>query len=174
MRLKLDLQLFAQEKTEKATPKKRQDARKKGQVAKSMELPGAFILLFSFLFLMLFGDYFGNRVHRLFTVSYYEYIFWEITPANMAVIVSELILYIIMLLAPIFILSVVLAILGNYVQIGFLLTHEPLKMKLEKLNPIEGFKRIFSLRALVEFLKSMLKLVAIGAICSMTLDFETP
>ena len=59
-----------------------------------------------------------------------------------------------LLLAPIFIISVVLAILGNFVQIGFLVSGEPLKMKLSKLNPIEGFKRIFSMRALIEFLKS--------------------
>jgi flagellar biosynthetic protein FlhB len=169
MRLKLDLQLFAQEKTEKATPKKRQDARKKGQVAKSMELPGAFILLFTFLFMMFFGNYFSTRIHALFTVSLHEYIFREVNQTNLTAIANELILYMLMLLAPIFIISVVLAILGNFVQIGFLVSGEPLKMKLSKLNPIEGFKRIFSMRALIEFLKSLLKVVVIGAICSMTL-----
>ena len=55
-RLQLDLQLFAGEKTESATPKKRQDASKKGQVAKSMDLPAAFILFFSFFLLTCLVD----------------------------------------------------------------------------------------------------------------------
>ena len=76
LRLKMNLQLFAQEKTEPATPKKKQDARKKGQIAKSSELPGAFILFFSFLFLYMFGSYFKDRTYRLFTVSFTEYIHW--------------------------------------------------------------------------------------------------
>ena len=61
--LKLDLQLFAQEKTEKATPRKKQDARKKGQVAKSSDLPGAIILFFTFLALYMFGGMFEDRLY---------------------------------------------------------------------------------------------------------------
>lgn len=48
LRMQLDLQMFSQEKTEPASPKKRQESREKGQVAKSMELPAAFILFFVF------------------------------------------------------------------------------------------------------------------------------
>ena len=55
--LRLDLQFFAGEKTEKATPKKRQDARKKGQVLKSQDVTAAFLLLVTFLFLMFFAPY---------------------------------------------------------------------------------------------------------------------
>jgi flagellar biosynthetic protein FlhB len=73
------------------------------------------------------------------------------------------------LLSPIFVVTLLIAILGNYLQIGFLMTLDPLKMKLSKLNPIEGAKRIFSLRAVVDFVKSMFKMLIIGIILYLTL-----
>jgi flagellar biosynthetic protein FlhB len=161
-RLILDLQCFAQEKTEKATPKKRQDARKKGQVAKSMEVPSAFILLFSFLCLFLFGGFLGEKLVALFTVPLTEYLLWDVTAANLSVIFSQLILEGLLLVLPFFVIAAAIGIVGNYVQFGFLFSTEPLKMKFSKLNPLEGAKRIFSLRALVEFAKSLLKILVVG------------
>jgi flagellar biosynthetic protein FlhB len=165
----LDLQMFAQEKTEKATPKKRLESRQKGQVAKSMELPSSFIMLFTFLSLLLFGGFFKERLYSLFTVTFHDYMLWEVTQSNVTMIFMQLSIQMLIFMAPIFIVAMVLAILGNYIQFGFLVSGEPLKMKLSKLNPIEGAKRIFALRALVEFLKSILKVVVIGAVVFLTL-----
>lgn len=172
LKLRVDLQLFAQEKTEPATPKKKADERKKGQVAKSQELPGAFILFFSFLFLFMFGSYFKDRMYRLFTVSLNEYMFWDVSVNNVTIIFGNLLLNGFFLLLPILIGSVLIAILGNYLQIGFLLTGDPLKMKFSKLNPIEGAKKIFSLRSVVEFLKSVLKLAIVVFVCYTTIIAE--
>lgn len=168
-RLVLDLQLFAQEKTERATPKKRQDERKKGQVAKSQEIPSAFILFFSFLFLLMFGSFFKTRILDLFTVSFHEYMLWDATQANVAAIFGDLVIDGLILLAPLFLLTMIIAILGNYLQIGFLFTGEPLKPKLNKLDPIQGAKRIFAMRAVIEFLKSVLKLIIVGSVVGLTL-----
>lgn len=170
--LKLDLQCFAdtaQEKTEKATPKKKQESRKKGQVAKSQEIPGSFILFFTFMFLFLFGGFFKQGVINIFTVSLHEYMLWDVTTTNMMTILGQMTYHFLLLMTPIFIISVVLGVAGNYVQIGFLLATDPLKVKLSKLNPIEGAKNIFALRAVIEFLKSISKMVIIGAISFMTL-----
>jgi flagellar biosynthetic protein FlhB len=172
LKLRVNLQLFAQEKTEPATPKKKQDSRKKGQVAKSQELPGAFILFFSFLFLFMFGGYFKDRMYRLFTVSFNEYMFWDVSVNNVTIIFGNLLLNGFFLLLPILVVSVLIAVLGNYLQIGFLLTGDPLMMKLNKLNPIEGAKRIFSVRSLVEFLKSVIKLLIVAIVCYMTIVAE--
>ena len=100
-KIAVDLQLFAQEKTERATPRKRQKARSRGQVAKSMEIPGAFILLFTFVFLVFAGGYFEDRMYRLFTVSFNEYMLWELSADNVAVIFSNLIYRGFILLLPI-------------------------------------------------------------------------
>lgn len=169
MRLRLDLQLFAQEKTERATPKKRQETRKKGQVAKSMDLPAACILLFSFLSLSMFGGFMGDQLMSVLQLVFYDYLTADVTSGNVNVLFQELAFKILLIVGPIFLVALLVAILGNYLQIGFLLTGEPLMMKWNKLNSIEGAKRIFSLRAVVDFLKSVLKMLIIGYVVYTTL-----
>ncbi|MNM96256.1 Flagellar biosynthetic protein FlhB [compost metagenome] len=168
-RYALDLQLFAGEKTEKATPKKRQDARKKGQVAKSQELSGAVVLLSSFLCLLVFGDYFKERLIYLYSDVFYHRLTMDVTAENVMVLLGDYGVKLLLLLAPIFLVILVMAILANYIQVGFLLTGEPLKMKLSKIDPIKGFKNIFSMRSLVEFLKTLLKLSIIGFLVYSTI-----
>lgn len=169
-RLTLDLQCFAQEKTERATPKKRQEERKKGTVAKSQEIPSAFILFFTFMFLLLYGTIFRDGFMSLFAVSFHEYILWDVTQTNVISIFGSLLFDGLLLLAPVFIITMAIAIIGNYVQIGFLFTGEPLKPKLNKLDPIQGAKRIFALRALIEFSKSVLKIIIIGIVVYVTIS----
>lgn len=82
MKLQLDLQLFSGEKTEKATPKKRQDTRKKGQVVKSAELSGASILLIVFLIMMVFSNFYKERIVRLFTDIFINRLSMDITGEN--------------------------------------------------------------------------------------------
>jgi len=162
--LQLDLQLFAQEKTEKATPRKKREAREKGQVAKSPELPGALILFFTFLAMDTLGGLFEDRLYSLFTVAFNEYMLWDVTLSNVSVIFAQLIVQGIMFVAPILAVALILGVVGNYIQVGFLLTGEPLKMKLNKLNPIQGAKQIFSMRSLVNLIKSILKVIIIGVV----------
>ena len=169
LRLSLNLQLFGQEKTESATPKKRQESRQKGQVAKSMELPGAFIMLGAFGLLAMYGASMGDGIVSMFRAGLSEYILWDVTDANVIAMFSQLMRQGFLLLLPIFAVGVLVALLSTYAQVGFLFTGEPLKMKLEKLNPIQGFKQIFSMRSVVEFLKSMLKVFVIGTIAFMIL-----
>lgn len=171
-RLKLDLQLFSQEKTEPATPKKRQESRQKGQVAKSMELPAAFILFFAFLSFYIFGGYMKDQLVHVFRSIFYDYLTWDITMENIWVLFRQLFMQSILIIVPILLVTVVTAIFTNYLQIGFLLTGEPLMMKLNKINPLEGAKRLVSMRALVDFAKSVLKLSIIGYIVYSTLWAE--
>jgi flagellar biosynthesis protein FlhB len=163
-RYSLNLQLFSGEKTEQATPKKKQDARKKGQVAKSMELPGAFILFFCFLAFLMFGSFMKEHLYNLFFGTFNDLLLTELTLSNIMPLFNKLLTEIFILLSPIFLISVVVAILGNYMQIGFMLTGDPLMMKFSKLNPIEGFKKMFGMRVLIDFLKTLLKLILIGSI----------
>lgn len=161
-RYKLNLQLFAGEKTEPATPKKRADARKKGQVAKSAELPGAFILLFCFMVLLMFGGYMKDRMFLLMQGTLKDYLTSEISMSNVMPLMTDLVAQMLWMLAPIFAVAVLIGILANYMQIGFLITGEAFKVKFSKINPLEGAKRMFSLKALVDFAKTLLKLAIIG------------
>jgi flagellar biosynthetic protein FlhB len=169
-RLQLDLQLFAGEKTEPATPKKRQEARKKGQVAKSNELPGAFILFFTFLSFVMFGGFLKKHFFNIFDVTLNDYLLSEVSVTNVTTLFGNLLVEGLILLSPIFFVTMLIALLGNFLQIGILFTGDPLLMKFNKLNPIEGAKKIFGLRSLVEFLKSMLKVSVVGVVVYITLS----
>ncbi|MFC6331152.1 flagellar biosynthesis protein FlhB [Paenibacillus septentrionalis] len=163
-RLVVDLQLFNQEKTEKATPKKKQESRNKGQVAKSQELPAALILMLSFASFLLLGDYYKTHFNSLFTDIFENWLTMEVTITNLGDFFINVMLQCLLVIAPIMAIVVITGIVGNVAQFGFLLTNETLKVQLKKLNPIEGFKRIFSMRSLVEFLKSLLKVTIIAVV----------
>ncbi|WP_067729412.1 flagellar biosynthesis protein FlhB [Oceanobacillus damuensis] len=164
MRLKLDLQFFAGEKTEKATPKKRQDERKKGKVAKSQDINTALLLLFCFIALFVFGGYMLGKMIGVYQHSFTELINWELTEISVHRIFTSMTLETAMMLAPIMAIAMIGGVTSNLMQIGFLFTTKPLKLDLKKIDPIQGAKRIFSIRALVELLKSLFKIVLIGAI----------
>ncbi len=162
--LSLDLQYFSGEKTEKATPKKRQDAKKKGQTAKSQDVNTAVILLAVFLFLTFSASYVGNIVFNLFHHTFEQYMLMDLTENTVQVITLDLMKELALLLGPIMLVALVAGVFSNYVQVGAMFTTEPLQPKLEKIDPIKGFKRIFSMRAIVELLKSILKISFIGGI----------
>ncbi|MEN2766433.1 flagellar biosynthesis protein FlhB [Ornithinibacillus xuwenensis] len=164
MQLKLDLQFFAGEKTEKATPKKRNEERKKGKVAKSQDVNTAFLLLFALILMAVFGSFMKDNMLALFQHSFTEYINWELTEKTVFQIFLEGSMELLKIVGPIMLIAVIAGVASNLMQIGFLFTTEPLKFDLKKIDPIQGAKRIFSLRALVELLKSFLKIVVIGAI----------
>ncbi|MBS4221646.1 flagellar biosynthesis protein FlhB [Lederbergia citrea] len=160
----LDLQFFAGEKTEKATPKKRQDTRKKGQTAKSQDVNTAIGLLAVFSFLLFFSPKLGEITLNTFRHSFNEYLLMEVTEANVRLIMMDILKEIAILLGPIMLVALLAGIGANLMQVGFMASGEPLMPKLEKIDPIKGLKRIFSIRAIVELLKSMLKIGFVGAI----------
>lgn len=170
LRYKLDLQLFAEEKTEKATPRKKQDARKKGQVAKSSEIPGAFVLLAAFLALMMFGSFYKERTVNLFKDFLMHWLTLDVTQQSVIKMFGSVALQVAIILAPIFGAVVVVALAANYMQVGFLFTGESLKPKFSKIDPIKGFKNIFAMRSLVEMLKSIFKLLVIALVVYLTLN----
>ncbi|OXS78564.1 flagellar biosynthesis protein FlhB [Domibacillus enclensis] len=162
MLLQLNLQFFAGEKTEKATPKKKQDSRKKGQVAKSQDLNTAVSLLVLFGFLTFFATSMGTNIFHMFQHSIQYYMLMDVTEANLKTIVFEVMEQCFYILAPFMLAAVAAGVIANYAQVGWLITTEPITPKLEKIDPIKGFKRIFSMRAIVELLKSILKIGFVG------------
>jgi len=170
--LTLNLQQFAGEKTEKATPKKRQDARNKGQVARSNEINTALVLLFSFLILKFFGPYMANRILDIFQLGFSEYILWEPNENNLKILSIEVLFSTLLIVFPVMLVAMVAGVTANVGQVGFLFTTEPLKMKLEKINPLSGFKRMFSVRSIVELIKSIFKISAISFVAYMSIWLE--
>ena len=170
-----DIQLFADgEKTEEPTPKKRSDARNKGQVARSQELNAAFVLLAGFFVIdLLWENIYAN------IAAFSSYIFSNLGLFGTSTeAIMGLLLEIISLLAktsfPIMIGIMILALGINIYQVGFVISTQKLEFNLNKLNPINGFGRIFSKRSLIELLKSLFKVLVIGFFLYMYLKDEIP
>lgn len=162
--LPVDLQFFAQEKTEKATPKKRQESRKKGQVAKSTDINTAIILLLVFIMMWLVGSFLGKRIMAFLRYMYQDFLLFQLTADNVQSLFLEVTTQAVLIVVPLMLIAMLAAIFSNYLQVGFLFAPEAIKMKLSKLDPIKGFKRIYSIRAIVELLKSLLKIALIGLV----------
>ncbi|MBH0229288.1 flagellar biosynthesis protein FlhB [Halobacillus yeomjeoni] len=163
--LKLDLQYFAaDEKTEKATPKKRQDTRKKGQVPKSQDVNTGFLLLLVFGALFLLGAPMKATMTGMYEHAFQEYIHWDLTENHVHTIFTEMTWEISKVVAPIMGVAIIAGVTSNLIQVGVMFTGEPLKMDLKKLDPIKGAKKIFSARAIVELVKSLLKITMVGSI----------
>ncbi|MEK3978064.1 flagellar biosynthesis protein FlhB [Psychrobacillus sp. FSL K6-2836] len=168
--LRLDLQYFAGEKTEKATPKKRQDSRKKGQVLKSPDVTSAIVLLSVFVFLFFFASFLRTEIFSFFSMTFTKYMLIETLTIETAIIIyKDMLLEMAMILLPIMLVAVVAAVAANFFQFGLLFTTEPLKFDLKKIDPIKGLKRIFSLKAIIELLKSILKISFIGSVTTLIL-----
>ena len=165
MGYRINLQIFAgEEKTEKATPKKRKDVREEGQVVQSREVSSAFILLAGFIGLKVFGKKTVIKIMNFMRNMYSDFgsIDEFFIDGNLHIQFLNIIRTYFAILLPIVGITFLCAILINYLQVGFLFTTKTLKVKFSRINPIEGFKRIFSKRALVELLKSIVKIAVLG------------
>lgn len=174
--MKLNLQLFSQEKTEEATPKKKSEARKEGQIAQSKEIGLAAAIVTTFAGLRIFGKSMLDGIIR-FTVTTIENYSLNPDVFNSEGIVNlgmSSMMTLGIVVAPIALISMITGLIISYAQVGFLLTTKTLEWKLSRLNPIEGFKRIFSKRSLVELLKSLFKIGVLGYIVYSYILNEIP
>ena len=165
MEFKIQLQLFAEgEKTEKATPKKRREAREEGQVFQSKEISSVFILLISFLAFNILGKFILKNLIELmkYLFSSFQNLDDIFTQDNIRIKFLSIIAVFLKVSSPILITTYFASLIINYLQVGFLFTTKPLEPKFSRINPIEGFKRIFSKKAFVELGKSIIKILLIG------------
>jgi len=175
--LTINLQLFAgsQEKTEKATPKRRQDARKKGQVLVSREVNTVVLLLVSLVVLRLSGGYIFNVLFKNIKDIYsgWKDVIRCFDSGNFTKLFIDLTL--VALKCTVFVMCAVLltGLAVNYAQVGFLLTGETLKFKFDRLNPVNGIKRILSPRGAVELLKAILKIAFAGYVAYQYLNVHS-
>lgn len=160
---KMNLQLFG-EKTEPATGKRRQELREKGQIPRSKELVTAVTLLISFWSMKLLSGYiFKDLIMTVRTfLSFPKDIDSRFTNENIMQIFLRCLFVVGKVLAPILLIIVLVVIIVNYLQVGAVFTAKPLMPNLNKLNPVEGFKRLFSKNSFIELLKSILKIGIIG------------
>ncbi len=176
MILEYNLQFFAPdgmggEKTEPATAKKLSDARKEGQVAKSREIANALGIMAVFLVLKFWVGVMGNQFLNVFANVYQKIpgtvTFWqgEMPQNDIRMVYRYMILQIVIIIAPILIVGFLVAFLSEVAQVGWHPTAKPMMPKFSKLNPLSGFKRIFSVNSLVELIKAIAKIGLVIYIC---------
>lgn len=172
MILKYNLQFFAEgmggEKTEPATEKKLSDARKEGQVAKSREVANGLGMLALFLVLKFWVGHMGNEFLQMFSGIYGKIpetvkMYGGLVPENdLGIIIQYAMVRLIILVAPIFLVGFIVAFLSDAIQVKWKVTGKPLQPKFSKINPISGFKRIFSVNSIVELIKSIAKIAVVS------------
>ena len=147
-----------EDKTEEPTSKKIEDAKKEGNVSKSMEVTGATVLFFGSLYLLFFSSFSMMEIKKLMMFTY-GFIGKELDSTVLYAITYSVTLTLLKALAPLFILIIVLVLASNFAQFGLVVV--PLKFDLQKLDPIKGMKNIFGFKKLIEALKLTLKLIII-------------
>jgi len=157
-------------KTEDATPKRRSEARQKGQVLKSKEVNLAALILAAAYLLNWSGPhvyknlfiYLQSTFYEIPNMRYFQAWDWHQYGVKSIGLMA-------MLLLPIMFGIMITALTIELAQVGVLITGKPLKPQLERINPIKGFKRVFSLKSVVELIKSMLKTLIIGYVVFTTI-----
>jgi flagellar biosynthetic protein FlhB len=150
------------EKSEEPTPHRLREAREKGQIAKSREITVAFVLLLSYFLFRYLGEYMWYNL-----TDSARAIFQLIPEAkdfslSLAAYILLLALRgLAMTVLPIFGIAFLSTLLAEALQTGFLFSFDPLTPRLERLNPMEGFKKMFSMQGLVELVKSLIKIVIV-------------
>ena len=170
--LPYNLQWFADgeggEKTEPATQKKLEDARKEGKVARSKDLTQGIDLLVLFLLIKVFISYMGERFMGLFNQTLGRMAeFMDVNQKNISMqafstVLNNAILELFLIVWPFLVFGFVITFIVTVYQVGWKVTMKPMEPKLSKFNPINGFKRIFSKDSLFELLKSIVKVGVIA------------
>ena len=153
-----------QNRSEQATPFKLEEARKQGQVAKSLDF-NTLLMIWGLLGLMaIWGasawQQFGTLAQQLLASS----ADLDLSLSSGNTWLGHTVMAFLSLLVPVFLVGAGLAIVANFVQTGPIFTFQPLKPKGERINPVAGFKRVFNKKMLFEAFKSLLKLFFLGGI----------
>jgi flagellar biosynthetic protein FlhB len=161
-----------QEKTEPASPKRREEARKKGEVARSREVVSVSVLATGMIFLYFGSEKLASRMGAMIRDAFLSIPWTASSDFNLFSFLNKVTLGSLMSVVPIMVAIVVVAILANFLQVGAVWSVEPLAPKASKINPVDGAKRIFSKRAFVELAKSLAKIIIVGWAAFSVLDEE--
>lgn len=157
--------IFAkEEKTEEATPKKKSEARKKGQVARSKDVGLAISMVVCTLIILLLSSMIVTNLKDFMVYYLQSGMLQDVTEMNIKQITISVILKAGLCILPVAVPIMIAGIVASIMQTGFLVTGEPLKPKLSKLNPISGFKNMFSKKSFADLLKNLAVVSIIGII----------
>ncbi len=160
------------ERTEQATPRRREEARKRGQVAKSREIPSVLVLIGGISVLFVSGSLIFNQLSTLMVRMFKQMETGSLHPGSVQAIQGEVIRSVLFTLSPVLGVTLAIALLGHLVQSGFLFSIEGMRPDWSRIDFLKGLKRVFSRVSLVELLKSFFKMVIVGVVVWSTMKKE--
>lgn len=163
-----------QEKTEKATPKRREEARQKGQVVTSRELSSAFLILFSILIFKNFGLDLILGMKESMVQGFSTLASDAMTQANFSYLMRDVMFKTFMVLLPILFLMFFVGGASIVVQHGVLFTTQALMPDWSRINPLSGFKRMFSIESVMNGAKTFMKFLVIGGVAYFAIVNRLP
>lgn len=144
-------------KTEAATPRRRSELRSKGQVARSQEFNTAVLFMLALIFMRVYLPAVGHFVQTS-TATLWSGFPRELDVSSFMALFASIAGGLLLTMAPLFGVLIVTAVVVNVYQTGFKLSLYPLRPSLDKLNPISGFKRLFSLQPMIQLVQNSLKI----------------
>jgi flagellar biosynthetic protein FlhB len=161
-------------KTESATPKKRYEARMRGEVARSADLSSSGNLIVGISALGMFGVYLSGQLKLITVKTFSLFAVTSGEPAEMMRILTQTGIAALSVIAPILAAVLGASLIVNYLQVGFAISSQALTPKVERLNPLNGFKRIFSSNGTVELIKAFFKVIISGSIAWSVFSARLP
>lgn len=156
--------MAGEDKTEKATPKKRQDQRKEGNVLQSKEVVTAVSVLGIFSIVRLLAEFLIKNLLSFNTRVYERIGTFEVTADNLQGLTVEMITVVVIVVGPVCAAAMLLGIIPTLAQTKGLFTMKSVRPKFSRLNPLEGIKKLFSLQALAGIVKGLIEVIAIGVL----------
>jgi flagellar biosynthetic protein FlhB len=157
------------ERSEEATQQRREDFRKRGQVAQTRELSSVLLLFSSVLLIWMTSRFFFTQIYEVFNQSLGETLVAAVRQGDALHILSFAVGKMALIIVPIMVLFWLVGFCSSLLQIGFIYNEEALQIRWDRLDPVSGFKRLLSLKALIEGGKSILKVSLILGITYMLL-----
>lgn len=157
------------EKSEKATPKKLRDARKKGQVAKSQDLPAAFTFIVAITVTLSTAKYIYDDIGSFIRSSFLSFRTSENINSTLLNYLAFGFVIILKVSLPILLVTVFVGVVCNFIVVGPLFSFEALKPDIKRLDPVQNLKQKFKLKTLVELIKQILKIAGVVIIIYYTI-----
>lgn len=157
------------ERTEDATQQRREDFRKRGQVAQTRELSSVLLLFCSVLIVWAMSHFVFRQIYEIFAFSFGENLADAVRTGDMTSALKVAISRMAIIVLPVLLVYWAIGFASSLLQVGFLYNEEALQVRWDRLDPIQGFGRVFSMKALVEGLKAVLKVCVILGISYLLL-----
>lgn len=151
-----------QDKTEKATPKRREDEKEKGNVAKSQDLSSVAVLLAGIFGLQIFSVKLFKVITELIRETYSNLHTFTVTQQTLQEQTIDMLLFVLPAVVPVLIIIMIVGIVVNFAQVGVVFASKAMAPDFKRISPLKGLKNLFSLKSIVELFKGLVKMGIVG------------